>query len=183
MIRHGETEWSRSGAHTGRSDIRSAPPAAKCLRRGPLPGRTAIRPGVNQPTGARPRNCRLAGYGGDARIEDNLREWDYGDYEGRTTPEIQKEIPVGPCGPLEFRTGKPSSRWRRGPARRLHKRSRSKAMWLCSPTAIFSESCGRLAGSRSRGRRLFALGTGSVSVLGYERATRVITRWNLTISA
>src|SRR6185369_17821800 len=86
LIRHGETEWSRSGAHTGRTDLpltvegrEKAPALARVLagRRFALV--------LTSPLARAAETCRLAGYGGAAQVEPNLREWDYGDYEGRTT--------------------------------------------------------------------------------------------------
>ena len=94
LIRHGETEWSLSGAHTSRTDI-------------PLTARGEERAGkirdylahrqfslvLTSPLQRARETCRVAGYGDVAQIEENLREWDYGVYEGRTTAEIRQEQP------------------------------------------------------------------------------------------
>jgi len=93
LIRHGETEWSRDGRHTGRTDLpltdegrRHAAAIGRALQ-----GRT-FRVMVS-PLGRARETCRLAGCADSARVDDDLREWDYGDYEGRTTLDIRREIP------------------------------------------------------------------------------------------
>jgi len=94
LVRHGETEWSRSGAHTGRTDLplteAGREEAAAIARR--LAGKRFALV-LTSPLQRALETCRLAGYGDVAQIEPNLIEWDYGDYEGRTTAQIQAEIP------------------------------------------------------------------------------------------
>src|SRR5258706_96283 len=94
LLRHGETEWSRSGAHTGRTDLplndAGREEAASIVRR--LAGKRFALV-LASPLQRALETCRLAGYGDVAHIEPNLLEWDYGDYEGRTTPDIRKEDP------------------------------------------------------------------------------------------
>ena len=113
LVRHGETEWSRSGAHTGRTDIPltaagrepTPPPSAATWR-----GRQFALVLVSPLQRAR-ETCRLAGYE-NALIDPDLREWDYGDYEGRTTPQIQAGAPgLVVCGPTAYRMAKPPPRW------------------------------------------------------------------------
>jgi broad specificity phosphatase PhoE len=94
LARHGETEWSRSGRHTGRTDIpltdlgrEQADLLGRALR-----GRTFSRV-LSSPLGRALDTCRLAGFGDRVELVDDLREWDYGAYEGRTTAEIAAEIP------------------------------------------------------------------------------------------
>src|SRR6476619_7436035 len=94
LIRHGETEWSLSGAHTGRTDL---PLTARGEERARaigqfLHGRTFATV-LTSPLQRARETCRLAGYSDAAVIEESLREWDYGDYEGRSTPDIQKDRP------------------------------------------------------------------------------------------
>src|SRR5436190_689201 len=91
LIRHGETEWSRSGQHTGRTDV---PLTEQGRRRAEAIGRWLDgRPLVvlSSPLARARDTCELAGYGASVPDED-LREWDYGVYEGRTTAEIQRDI-------------------------------------------------------------------------------------------
>ena len=94
LIRHGETEWSRSGAHTGLSDIpltAAGRDEATAVGRYLEPRQFALV--LVSPLGRARETCRLAGYP-DALIDADLREWDYGDYEGLTTPEIQAGRPA-----------------------------------------------------------------------------------------
>src|ERR1700723_2795015 len=94
LIRHGETEWSLSGAHTSKTDIPLTPRgeerAAKIRY---YLAHRAFSLVLTSPMQRARETCRIAGYGDVAQIEDNLREWDYGIYEGRTTAEIRKEQP------------------------------------------------------------------------------------------
>lgn len=89
VIRHGETVWSLAGLHTGRTDLPLTPRGEQAARR--LAGRldgikfTSV---LTSPRLRARRTCEFAGLGADAEIEPDLREWDYGDYEGRTTAEI-----------------------------------------------------------------------------------------------
>ena len=94
LIRHGETEWSRSGAHTGRTDI---PLTEEGVRRA-----VALRSHLDghefslvltSPLQRAAQTCRLAGFGDVMQMEPNLFEWNYGDYEGRTTNEIRRDAP------------------------------------------------------------------------------------------
>src|SRR5580658_206564 len=94
LIRHGETAWSLSGAHTGRTDLPLTEAGGKnAVAVGRfLAGRSFSLVLVSPLTRAR-ETCRLAGYGDVAQVDSNLCEWNYGDYEGRTTSDIHKERP------------------------------------------------------------------------------------------
>src|SRR5262245_37599284 len=90
LIRHGETEWSRTGQHTGRTDVLLTPAGrlqAEALGR-QLRGRSFALV-LTSPLGRARETCQLAGYGSIAQVMDDLREWDYGIYEGRTTAAIR----------------------------------------------------------------------------------------------
>jgi broad specificity phosphatase PhoE len=127
--------------------------------------------------------CRLAGYGGVAEVDPNLSEWDYGDYEGRTTPDIRKEIPDWSLWVSGVPHGEAIDQ--------VAGRARSviaRVLQAEGDVALFSH--GHLlrvlaacwVGLPPQTGRFLALGTASLSTLGYERATRVITRWNLSVS-
>lgn len=182
LVRHGETEWSRSGAHTGRTDIPltqlGREQAAAIGRR--LRGRDFALV-VTSPLERARETCRLAGYGDRAQVDPNLREWDYGDYEGRTTTEIRAESPEWSL----WRDGVPNGESLAQVAARAraaidaanasggdailfahgHFLRILSACWLGLPA---EDGC------------LLALGTASISTLGYERENRVIIRWNLS---
>ncbi|MFR9755634.1 histidine phosphatase family protein [Streptomyces sp. TR06-5] len=96
LVRHGETEWSRSGRHTGRTDIplleegrRTAGLLGERLHRAPWYGLPGVEV-LTSPLARARETCGLAGFGERAREWDALREWDYGAYEGLTTPEIRR---------------------------------------------------------------------------------------------
>ena len=123
--------------------------------------------------------CRLAGYGDVAQVDDNLREWDYGDYEGRTTLDIRKTAPDWSI----WTSGVPNGEAIDQVAARAQAVI-ERASSAGGDAALFAHGhILRILAARwldfppQAGRRL-ALDTASVSVLGYERATRVIRRWN-----
>lgn len=94
LVRHGETEWSATGQHTGRTDLPLTLEGKLHARQigGLLNGR-AFALVLTSPLQRARETCRLAGYGESAIVDANLQEWDYGEYEGRTTPEIQIQRP------------------------------------------------------------------------------------------
>jgi broad specificity phosphatase PhoE len=185
LVRHGETEWSRTGQHTGRTDVLLTPAGrlqAEALGR-QLRGRSFALV-LTSPLGRARETCRLAGYGSIAQAMDDLREWDYGIYEGRTTAAIRTVEPSWsiwthpvPEGESVHEVG--------ARARRVIDRVLSGG----DDVALFSH--GHLLriltacwiGRPPSDGRLFALATASISVLGWERETRVIQLWNLTVPA
>src|SRR5262245_65148088 len=94
LARHGETAWTISHQHTGRTDIPLTPRGEANARSlgERLKGETFERVFVS-PLGRARRTCELAGFGDRARPEADLLEWDYGAYEGGTTPELRSERP------------------------------------------------------------------------------------------
>jgi broad specificity phosphatase PhoE len=180
LVRHGETEWSATGQHTGRTDLPLTLEGKLHARQidGFLNGR-GFALVLTSPLQRARETCRLAGYGESSIIDANLREWDYGEYEGRTTPEIQIE-----------RRG--WSLWKDGViggerieqvaarAQRVIDRAAASSgdALLFAHGHILRVLAACWLGLPPEAGRLFALGTASVSVLGYERDTRVITQWN-----
>jgi len=181
LIRHGETAWTISGAHTGRTDI---PLTAAGERHAAEIGRYLDgRPFalvLTSPLQRARETCRLSGYGDAARIDPDLSEWDYGAYEGRTSAEIQKTVPDWTIWTRPVPQGETIEQVA-ARARRVIDRAAKAG----GDTALFAH--GHLLrvltacwlGLPPDGGRLFALGTASLSVLGYERATRVIGCWNV----
>lgn len=92
-MRHGETEWSLSGRHTGRTDVPLTDPGRERATKvgSALTGRTFALV-LTSPLSRARDTAALAGFS-DAMVDHDLREWDYGDYEGRTTPDIREERP------------------------------------------------------------------------------------------
>ncbi len=94
VVRHGETEWSANGRHTSRTDlplVESGRERAAQLR-APL-SRYSFSLVATSPLLRARETCELAGFGNEAVVDDDLREWDYGEYEGLTTPQIRETRP------------------------------------------------------------------------------------------
>ena len=123
--------------------------------------------------------CRIAGYGNVAEVDPDLCEWDYGGYEGLRTPQIWEEQP----GWRLWRDGVPDGETIEQVAARAQ-RVIDRSMAAGGTVALFAH--GHVLRILTacwlqlppNGGRLFALGTGSISTLGFERATRVVLRWN-----
>jgi probable phosphoglycerate mutase len=180
LVRHGETDWSRAGKHTGRTDVplnEAGRERARSLATR-LAGREFARV-VTSPLSRAVETCRLAGLGERAEADDRLAEWDYGAYEGRTTPEIREERPgwslwsdCVPGGETSAEVG-----------------ARVDAVigeldGIDGDVALFAHGhVLRVLGARWLGLepgagRLLALDPAGVSVLGHEHDWRVIRRWN-----
>jgi probable phosphoglycerate mutase len=181
LVRHGETEWSASGQHTGRTDlplIAAGEQRAREIGRHLNSRRFALV--LTSPFQRAIETCRLAGYADAAVVEPNLREWDYGEYEGRTTAEIQAERP----GWSLWRDGVPGGETIEHVAARAQA-AIDRALKTPGESLLFAHGhiLRILAACWLRlppqAARLFALGTASMRTLGYERDTRVITRWNV----
>jgi broad specificity phosphatase PhoE len=180
LMRHGETEWSAKGLHTSRTDlplITSGIEQAKEL--GPrLKGRKFALVLVSPMQRAR-ETCRLAGYADAAQVTDDLKEWDYGLYEGRSTADIRQERPEW-------------SLWRDGVLKGESvedvgarvERVIERCLSVAGDVALFAHGhvlrilTARWLSLPPNMGQLFALGTGSISVLGFEHDYRVIQRWN-----
>lgn len=185
LIRHGETEWTLSGAHTGKTDI----PLTKAGREKAMAvGRflcgRRFDMVLSSPMGRALETCRLAGYGDVAETDSRLCEWDYGDYEGRTTPDIRKSRPDW----FLWTAGVPNGEAISDVAARadgiIDKASSINGSGASSVAVFAHGHILRILAARWLGLspdcgRLLSLGTGTVSVLGHERDIRVITRWNV----
>jgi len=102
LVRHGETEWSAANKHTSRTDVMlTARGCERAAALGKYLAGTKFCAVMRSPMKRARKTCEIAGFGERAVVDDGLREWDYGVYEGRTTAEIQQEIPgvVGVEGP------------------------------------------------------------------------------------
>ncbi|MGA7240882.1 MAG: histidine phosphatase family protein [Bryobacteraceae bacterium] len=184
LIRHGETEWSLSGAHTSRTDLPLTPRGKEkaAMIRAELTDRNFALV-LTSPLQRARETCEAAGFGELALVDPNLQELDYGDYEGRTTAEIQRERP----GWSLWKDGCPNGETFEHAAARAESVI-ARALAADGDTALFAHGhilrilAGCWLGLAPDAARLFALSTASVSTLGYERETRVITRWNRSVS-
>jgi len=94
LARHGETAWSLSGQHTGRTDLPLTANGERNARRlGGRLSRLLFAKVLTSPLQRASRTCELAGFGARAEIDRDLVEWNYGEYEGRTSAEIHAEQP------------------------------------------------------------------------------------------
>jgi broad specificity phosphatase PhoE len=183
LMRHGETEWSLSGAHTSRTDIPLTEQGRKRAEklRDYLKGTKFDAVFVSPMQRAR-ETCTIAGFGNVAKIDEGLREWDYGIYEGKTTREIQAQIPGWSVWKNEIVGGETvqhvGERADGVIAQALATAPDGGNVALFAHAHILRILAARWVGLPATGGSLFALGTGSVSVLGWERETRVIESWN-----
>jgi len=183
LVRHGETEWSLSGKHTSRTDIPLTDQGRKRAEklRDYLKG-TKFDAVFESPMERARETCAIAGFGNQAVVDDGLMEWDYGVYEGRTTREIQAEIPGWSVWKDEIVGGETvehvGERADGVIARALAAAPAGGKVALFAHAHILRILAARWIRLEARAGSLFALGTGSVSVLGWERETRVIEAWN-----
>jgi probable phosphoglycerate mutase len=180
LIRHGETEWSRDGRHTGRTDVALTPEGrrqAKLVGEW-LGGRSFARV-LTSPLSRALDTCRLAGLGERAEPRDDLLEWDYGEYEGLTTPEIWGRRPQWDL----WHDGCPGGE---SPGE-VGGRVDGLLAELQAPdgdVAVFAHGhvlrvlTARWLGLGPERGALFVLATGTLSVLGWERETAAIRAWN-----
>ena len=178
LIRHGETEWSRSGRHTGRTDL----PLTDEGRRAAVSLGTAVR-GLNARVVSSPlmralQTAELAGFAAP-EVDEDLREWDYGVYEGRTTIDIRKETPDWSVWLSPISDGESledvAVRARRV-IERLTQSNEDAAVFAHGHILRILAAC--WIGLPPLTGRYLALDTATISTLGYERQTRVIRRWN-----
>jgi broad specificity phosphatase PhoE len=183
LIRHGETEWSLSGQHTGRTDLPlTARGEAEARQLVPWLRHVQFARVLTSPLQRARRTCELAGLGAVAVVEPDLAEWNYGDYEGRLSRDIRKERP----GWDVFRDGCPNGEMP-GQVSDRADRLLARLCKLDGNIALFSH------GQFSRAlaaqwielsvneARHFSLGTASLSILGFDPShpdVRVIELWN-----
>jgi len=180
LIRHGETEWSLAKRHTGRTDIAlTATGERQAAALGRHLARRAFALVLCSPLQRARETCRLAGYSDVATYTDDLLEWDYGAYEGRTTSEIRTEVP----GWSIWTGGVPGGETIEQVGNRAEQAIK-QALAVDGDVALFAHAhilrilTASWLGLPPDAGRLFALSTASVSVLGHERETRVISVWN-----
>jgi broad specificity phosphatase PhoE len=181
LVRHGQTEWSRTGRHTGRTDLpltaegeRQARAVGEALR-----GREFALV-VSSPSQRALQTAKLAGF--EPELRDDLAEWDYGEYDGLTTPEIREQIPDWTV----WRYGSLGGESVEQLAARAD-RAIEELLPVEGDVLVFSHGhflrvlTARWLGLAAADGRLFALDSGTLSTLGYERDQRVIRSWNVPV--
>jgi broad specificity phosphatase PhoE len=182
LVRHAETEWSRSGKHTGRTDVPLTDAGrARARELGARVGGREFALVLVSPLDRARETARLAGLGDPCQVREDLLEWDYGDYEGITTAEIRRERPDW----YLWRDGVPNGETADEVAARCD-RVIEEILSVDGDVAAFAHGhILRALAARwleepvGFGGRLF-LSTGSVCVLGFEREVRVVRLWNET---
>ena len=180
LFRHGQTAWSVSGQHTGRTDLpltEAGREQAEALGQY-LAGRKFDLV-LSSPLARAAETCRLAGYGDSARFADDLMEWDHGEYEGLRPADILKKRP----GWTIWNDGVPGGET----IEQVEQRARNVVGLteaVDGGVAVFSHShllrilAARWLGLPPDAGRHFDLDTASISVLGYSRDASVIRKWN-----
>lgn len=180
LIRHGETEWAKNGRHTGRTDI----PLTDAGREQagfllPIFDEVKFACILSSPLKRALETANIAGLGSRLEVDNDLMEWDYGDFEGLKTKEIREQVPdwtvwTHPC-PKGETIEQVSQR-----AYRVVAKLRS----IEGNVAVFSHGhflrvlVSRWIGLPSNYGRCFLLGTSTLSILGYEDEKPVIKTWN-----
>jgi probable phosphoglycerate mutase len=181
VVRHGETEWSAARRHTGRSDLQlTATGRRQAARLADELAGLDVQRVFSSPLSRARQTCEIAGFGERMVLCDDLKEWDYGEYEGLTYAEIRARDP----GWVLWRDGCPGGE---SPAEVSARADRALELLTESdPPTVLAFAHGhilRVLAARwiesdvSNGSR-FLLATASVGVLGHERETPAVERWN-----
>jgi broad specificity phosphatase PhoE len=186
LVRHGETEWSRSGRHTGWTDVPLTERGREEARRlVPLVRELRIGAVFVSPSRRARETAELIG-ADDARVDADLREWDYGGYEGVTTPEIQRTRPgwflftdgVAP-GPPEHPGETPEQVGERADRMLARVDAADTDVLLVAHGHFLRVLTARRLGLPPRDGALFQLATGTLCRLGTEHGRPVIAGWNI----
>lgn len=185
LARHGETEWSVNGRHTGRTDIPLTDNGrAQAEALAPALAQHDFALVLSSPLSRALETCRLAGLGDRVEIDDDLLEWDYGDYEGVRTAEIRETRPDW----LLFRDGCPGGETAADVGARVD-RVIARAKAAGGDVALFAHGhvlrvlSARWCELAPNEAQRFALTTGTLSTLSWEHEWTVVSRWNAPVSA
>ncbi len=180
LIRHGETEWSISGRHTGVSDIPLTENGRKAARLWqPYAATRTFALVLSSPLQRARQTCELAGLGAQAQIEADLREWDYGDYEGLTPQQIRAAQPEW----LIFRDGCPGGESATQIGTRVD-RVIARIRAAAGDVAVFAHGhvlrvfAARWLGLPVSAGSHFLLETGTLCVLSSYHGVPAVRRWN-----
>jgi broad specificity phosphatase PhoE len=180
LVRHGETAWSKTGQHTGRTDIpltEAGKRTAVALGEMLAPKKFALV--LTSPLSRARETCELAGLGERAQVTPDLLEWDYGVFEGKTTKQIRGERPAWSIWQTDVPNGETIEQVAARATRVIEQAAAADgdvALFAHGHILRILTSCWLSLEPRSA--KLFALDTGGVGVLGYEHETRVMRSWN-----
>ena len=180
LVRHGETDWSKTHRHTGRTDVpltESGRAQARSL--GDLLAEWHDTRVLTSPLSRAVETCRLAGFDGAYELVEDLREWDYGVYEGRTTVDIRSEIPDWSVWTHPTTEGESVDDVAERADRVIERiRGEDRDVVVFAHGHLLRILAARWCGLTPQHGRVIALDTATISVLGYERATPVVRVWN-----
>lgn len=183
LVRHGETEWSLSGKHTGITDIpltANGRKEAKLFE--PLFAKVSFTKVLTSPLQRARMTCELAGLGGQAEIDRNLMEWNYGEYEGLTTKQIHKTSPNW----MLFSDGCPGGESPEQIGARVD-RVVARVRAIECPVILFAHGhVLRVFAARWLGLPVvtgchFMLDPATLSILSYYRGIPAVKQWNVAI--
>jgi probable phosphoglycerate mutase len=180
LVRHGQTEWSKAGFHTGRTDV----PLTDLGRRqaaslGAMLGGTRFASVLSSPLSRAWETTERAGLGHVARPSDDLMEWDYGVYEGRRTVDIRSEIPGWSVWTHPIEKGESADEVGARADRII-----TEVTAVDGPSLLFAHGhflrilAARWMGLPATAGSVLGLDTATVSTLGWERENRVVRHWN-----
>jgi probable phosphoglycerate mutase len=183
LIRHGETEWSLSGQHTGSTDIpltENGRNVARLLK--PVLAKESFARVMTSPLQRARETCELAGLGGRAEIERDLMEWNYGEYEGLTPKQIQAKAP----GWMIFSDGCPGGESPEQVGERADRviasiRAVEGNVVLFAHGHIFRVFAARWLGLPAAAGGHFLLDTATLNILSYYRDIPAVKRWNAMV--
>jgi broad specificity phosphatase PhoE len=182
LVRHGETEWARDGRHTGRTDVPLTPRGEEQARSlAPLLADREIVLTLVSPAQRARRTAKLSGLT-EAGTDDRLWEWDYGAYEGRTTPQIGEDRPgwyLWRDGVVGGETVEQVGARVDGVLDRVRPSLAEGDVALVAHGHVLRVLTARWLGLPPSGGRLFRLDTGTLSTLGTEHDQPVIRSWNV----
>jgi probable phosphoglycerate mutase len=184
VIRHGETEWSLSGQHTGITDIpltENGRNLAELLH--PVLEKESFALVLTSPLQRAKETCRLSGLGDQAEVNSNLTEWNYGEYEGLTPAQIHQKTP----GWLLFTDGAPGGETPEQVGERAdHVIKKVKAVKgnvaLFAHGHIFRVLVARWIDLPATAGRKFLLDTGTLNILSYYRGLPAVKTWNAPLT-
>ena len=182
LFRHGATEWALRGQHTGVTDLPLLPEGeAEARALAPILSNQHFAAVFSSPLQRARRTCVLSGLGEQMQICKSLTEWNYGDYEGITTAEIRHQEPTWSVWTHGCPNGEQVDQ-----VQRRSEQTIDTMLTIPEPgdIALFAHGhslralAGTWLGLGAAGGRLLQLGTGTISILGWERETRTLARWN-----
>jgi len=184
LVRHGETEWSAAGRHTGLTDLPLTDRGRSAARAvAPALRRQSFAAVLTSPLQRAQETCELAGLGDGALVVDDLREWEYGDYEGLTTATIRESRPDWTV----WRDGCPGGESAADVGARAD-RVITRLREIDGDAAVFAHGHflrvlgARWCGLPPEAGAVLALDTAALSRLGWEREQSVLRMWNASVA-